>query len=179
MVVGKGQRYRYVGPSDVRSVALQGDEGYLVQFPSDFDRWITTIGDRDLAEPFTYVVDVEGVLRLAPRHSEHVACARGCEVLGAGEVMFVRQPVGWVVSEITNQSTGYCPDPGSWPAVAAAVERAGLAHPGGFTSLFVFRRCPRCQERNVVKDGDFVCAVCGGELPAEWNVDALPPEGGP
>ena len=29
--------------------------------------------------------------------------------------------------------------------------------------------CPRCGERNVVKDGWFVCGVCGADLPAGWN----------
>jgi hypothetical protein len=28
---------------------------------------------------------------------------------------------------------------------------------------------PKCHERNVVKDGYFVCAICGGELPSPWN----------
>jgi hypothetical protein len=170
-VVGEGWRYRYVGPADVRSAALRGDEGYLVWSLGDFERWVATGSSRDLAEPFTYVVDAEGVLRLAPRRSEHVACAGGGEVLGAGEVTFARERDGWMVSEISNQSTGYCPDIGSWPAVAAALDQAGLAHPDGFTSRFLFRRCPRCQERNVVKEDDFVCAACGSDLPQAWNVD--------
>jgi hypothetical protein len=87
-VVGEGWRYRYVGPADVRSAALRGDEGYLVRSLDDFGHWLAAVSGRDLAEPFTYVVDVDGVLRLAPRRSEHVACAGGGEVLGAGEVTF-------------------------------------------------------------------------------------------
>jgi hypothetical protein len=162
----------------VRSAALRGDEGCLIRSLDEFERWVATVSGRDLAEGFTYVVDVEGVLRLAPRCSEHVACAGGGEVLGAGEVTFARQRDGWVVSEVSNQSTGYCPDIGSWSAVATALDRAGLARPGGFTSVFVFRRCPRCQERNVVKEGDFVCAACGGDLPEEWNVDPSRDDGG-
>jgi hypothetical protein len=80
--------------------------------------------------------------------------------------MFVR--LGEVV-EITNQSTGYCPEPESWPAVAASLDRAGIAHPGRFTHEVIFRRCTSCGERSIVKDGWFACAVCGGELPALWN----------
>ena len=31
------------------------------------------------------------------------------------------------------------------------------------------RHCEGCGERNVVRDGWFVCGVCGADLPAEWN----------
>jgi hypothetical protein len=103
-----------------------------------FVDWVRTVETRDLVGPFTYVVDVDGVLRLAPRRSEHVACAGGGKVLAAGEVALVWCPAGWTVSEVSNQSTGYCPDPSSWSAVAAALDRAGLDRPGGFTSKFVF-----------------------------------------
>lgn len=75
-----------------------------------------------------------------------------------------------MVSEVSNHSTGYCPDPDSWDAVGGALDRAGLGHPGTFTGPVVFRRCPRCHERNLVKDDDFACAVCGAELPRIWNL---------
>ena len=70
---------------------------------------------------------------------------------------------------VSNQSTGYCPDVRCWPAVATALERAGLAHPGRFTTAIIFRRCPACGERNLVKDDHYVCALCDAELPAAWN----------
>ncbi|GAA1367500.1 hypothetical protein GCM10009661_21870 [Catellatospora chokoriensis] len=90
-------------------------------------------------------------------------------MLAAGEIIFCRDRAEWAVDEITNQSTGYCPDPGSWTAVAAALDAAGLRHPAGFTQQYVFRRCPGCGERNIVKEDDFVCAVCDADLPTEWN----------
>ena len=71
--------------------------------------------------------------------------------------------------EVSNQSTGYCPEPESWPAVAAALGRIGVRHPGQFTTEVVFRRCVKCGERNVVKGGWFVCGVCEAELPQQWN----------
>jgi hypothetical protein len=71
------------------------------------------------------------------------------------------------VVEASNQSTGYCPEPESWTAVAAALDRIGVPHPGGFTLEIMFRRCPKCGERNMVKDGWF---ACGAELPKEWNL---------
>jgi hypothetical protein len=152
-------RYRYVGPADVAAAATTGP-GRAVRSAADFTSWASAGPG-----PFTYVVDLSGVLRLAPRESEHVACAEGGEVLAAGEVSFTRDGGGWRISEVSNQSTGYCPDPSCWPAVAAAAERAGFGHPGGFTAEFVFRRCPGCGQICVVKEGDFTCAVCGSPLP--------------
>src|SRR6185503_7650273 len=121
-------------------------------------------GDRDAA---TFVVDREGVLRLADRRSEHVACAGGEEVLSAGEIFFAGR--GAEVVEVSNLSTGYCPEPSSWPAVAHALESAGIAHPGRFTAEMIFRRCTACGERNLVKDEVFVCAICDADLPGAWN----------
>jgi hypothetical protein len=164
-------RYRYVGPPDVLSAVRPGGEGRLIGSPADLAAWLMTRGEDERAEPVTFVIDLGGALRLAPRRSEHVACADGASVLSAGEITFLRDQGRWTVSEISNQSTGYCPDPDSWPAVAAALDRAGLEHPGGFTDPVVFRRCPECEERNLVKDAFFACAVCGADLPEAWNFD--------
>ncbi|MGW7278393.1 hypothetical protein ACWGIV_08810 [Streptomyces sp. NPDC054844] len=43
-------------------------------------------GPAEAAEPFTYVVGHDGLPRPAPRRGEHVACAGGPDVLGAGEI---------------------------------------------------------------------------------------------
>ncbi|MEU4694834.1 hypothetical protein [Actinoplanes sp. NPDC023714] len=149
-------RYRYVGPEQVRLAAGTGPGSPL---PAGGPG------------PYTYVVDLEGSLLLAPRQTEHVACASGRDVLAAGEISFAPDPRGgWMVDEVSNQSTGYCPQPSCWPAVAAALDRAGVRHPGGFTAEFEFRRCPGCGTLNLVKEGDLTCAVCEGPLPEEWNV---------
>jgi hypothetical protein len=50
-----------------------------------------------------------------------------------------------------------------------AFDTLGVAHPGDFTGKVVFRRCPACGERNIVRDDDFACALCDGALPADWN----------
>ncbi|MFJ9708725.1 hypothetical protein [Streptomyces sp. NPDC101234] len=146
--------------------------GSLITSVSDFSTWVGRQSPAELAEPFTYVVGLDGRLRLAPRRSEHVACAGGAAVLGAGEITFVREADHWTVGEVSNQSTGYCPDVTSWPAVARALDRIPLGHPAGFTYEVVFRRCPRCAEHNIVREADFVCVFCGSELPTTWNVDA-------
>jgi hypothetical protein len=166
------RRYEYVGPPEVRrsADAAGGPGGTRVRSTADLDRWTASNDDGD-AGPFTYVVDADGTLLLAPRRSEHVACAGGSAVLAAGEITFARDDDGWLVSEVSNQSTGYCPDVTSWPAVAAALDRAGLRRPDRFTVAFVFRRCPSCGGTNIVKDGDYTCDVCEADLPLQWNFD--------
>ncbi|MFD9409714.1 hypothetical protein ACFWBN_22235 [Streptomyces sp. NPDC059989] len=163
--------YRYVGPAELRTLVRQGGEGRSIHSSADFNEWAATQTAQELAEPFTFVVDTAGVLRLAPRRSEHVVCAAGDEVLGAGEISFSAESGRWAVDEVSNQSTGYCPDVSSWPAVAKALDRAGIVRPSGFTHEVVFRRCPACRQLNVVRDGDFVCVFCDEALPLEWNVD--------
>ncbi|WP_405828075.1 MULTISPECIES: hypothetical protein [unclassified Streptomyces] len=170
-MVVRGRSYRYVGPVDLRALVRPENEGRRIGSAADFDDWVSGPAPAELAEPFTFVVDTAGVLRLAPRRSEHVACAGGGPVLGAGEIGFRRESGRWVVREVSNQSTGYCPDAGSWTAVADALDAAGIGHPPGFTHEVVFRRCPSCRELNIVREEDFVCVFCDGALPREWNVD--------
>ncbi len=117
----------------------------------------------------TFIIDVEGWLWIADRHSEHYACAAGGDVLSAGEMTFELQTGTISAVEITNQSLGYCPEPESWPSVENALNRAGISHPGGFTTAFIFRRCESCGAKNLVKDDWYCCALCGSELPRHWN----------
>ncbi|MFF7159453.1 hypothetical protein [Streptomyces sp. NPDC008139] len=163
--------YRYVGPAELKARVRPGDEGHSVRTPEDLARWFSSRGPEERAEPFTFVIGTDGLLRLAPRRSEHVSCAGGAPVLSAGEMSFLQSSGRWSITDVSNQSTGYCPDPSSWPSVAAALARAGIVHPGGFTHEVVFRRCPACDEVNVVREGDFVCVFCESPLPDNWNVD--------
>jgi hypothetical protein len=143
----------------------------------DVRRWVQDTGQALEGEGHvtaTFVVAEDGWLWLADRRSEHVVCARGEPVLSAGEITFAIDREAVRVVEVSNQSTGYCPEPESWPAVAAALERAGLVTPAGFSLALLFRRCTRCGARNIVKDGCFECCVCGAELPREWNFEGQP-----
>ncbi|MET8183272.1 hypothetical protein [Streptomyces sp. NPDC005336] len=167
----RGRSYRYVGPVELKTAVRPGSGGCRISSAADFDGWIAERSAAELAEPFTFVVGTDGVLRMAPRRSEHVACAGGATVLGAGEISFMREAGRWAVGEVSNQSTGYCPDVSSWSAVARALDDVELGRPSGFTYEVVFRRCPDCQEHNIVREGDFVCVFCGSDLPAVWNVD--------
>ncbi|BDA71358.1 hypothetical protein CAL7716_055240 [Calothrix sp. PCC 7716] len=58
----------------------------------------------------TVIIDVDEQLWIADRHSEHVQCARGQRVLSAGEITFTLASSNVLVSEVSNQSTGYCPE---------------------------------------------------------------------
>lgn len=163
--------YRYVGPAELKAAVRAGSGASPIGSAADFEAWITRRPAEEHTEPFTFVVGLDGRLRLAPRRSEHVACAGGYPVLSAGEIGFTRDAGRWNVSEVTNHSTGYCPDVTSWPAVAQALDRAALSHPLDFTHQVVFRRCPACQEHNIVREDDFACAFCQADLPTYWNVD--------
>jgi hypothetical protein len=158
-----------VGPPGLRSAVRPDSEGRPIRSAADLAAWLSGRGPAERSEPFTFVVALDGLLRLAPRRSEHVACAGGVDVLGAGEMGFTRAAGRWAVDEVTNHSTGYCPDIDSWRAVGRALDRAGVAHPGRFTHEMVFRRCEGCGERSIVREDDFVCVFCGGELPIDWN----------
>jgi hypothetical protein len=79
----------------------------------------------------TFVVDEQGSLLVADRRSEHVACSGGRPVLSAGEMFFSVSDVGIEVVGVSNQSTGFCPEPESWPAIAAALDRIDIPQPGG------------------------------------------------
>ena len=67
--------------------------------------------------PASFIIDRKYNLWIASRYSEHVACACGNDVLTAGEIFFGEEGGGPSVDRITNQSTGYCPEPSSWDIV--------------------------------------------------------------
>ncbi|MEM9196645.1 MAG: hypothetical protein AAGD12_02225 [Pseudomonadota bacterium] len=169
--------YAFVGPDEVYALAQAGIARLHVQSRTRFADVLAALdlprGTDELT--VTYIVDADAALWIADRHSEHVACARGGQVRAAGELTIAPWRNGIEVLEATNQSTGYCPEPSCWHALAAALDQAGLARPDGFAHAFEFRRCPGCGTNAIVKDQDFHCAICGHPLPAAWNF-ALPPE---
>ena len=117
----------------------------------------------------TFVIDPDEQLWVADRRSEHVACAVGGEVLAAGEIGFRRVGDCVEVNEVTNQSTGYCPEPECWQIVRQVLDRLGIPRPAELTSAFVFRRCEACRATNIVKDAEFDCAICNAPLNSSWN----------
>jgi hypothetical protein len=164
--------YRYVGPKVIAERAKAQPAGQRILSVADLCDWIPASGEQADASGLiaaTFVIDQDGVLRIANRRSEHVACAGEEPVLSAGEMWFRDDGSGWEVAEATNQSTGYCPEPESWHVVAAALDAIPLPHLGRFTTDIIFRRCEKCGQRNVVKDSWFVCGMCGEDLPHYWN----------
>ena len=164
--------YRYIGSADLAEAEGEPPRRICVQQPQDVLRWIRETGQRldaGRAVIATFIVDTAGRLWIADRYSEHVQCARGGDMLSAGEMTFTIDKGRVEVSAVTNQSTGYCPEPDSWPSVAAALDRTGLPRPHTFATEFVFRRCLAWDARNIVKEGWFECGVCRSPLPEQWN----------
>ncbi|MFO0625562.1 MAG: hypothetical protein U0325_08080 [Polyangiales bacterium] len=162
------RRYAYVGPPEL--AAASTGPAPAIGSRAQLAAWITRHAPalRDEGYVVTWVVTVDGAWRVAPRRSEHVACAGGGAVLGAGEATLARDAR---VVEASNLSTGYCPEPACWSALAAALDHAAIPRPAGFAHALVFRRCAACGQRNVVRDEHFACAVCDAPLPAAWNFE--------
>jgi hypothetical protein len=163
--------YRYVGPKPLLERLGSLSSGFAIHKADDVRAWIRTLSPRAAAGSVTatFVVNAAGELLLADRRSEHVACAHGEPVLAAGEMTFL---IGDTIEvlEVTNQSTGYCPEPACWPSVATALCRAHLSAPDGFTKAFEFRRCNHCNNVTLIKDAIFECGMCGSMLPVAYNV---------
>lgn len=163
------RQYHYVGPAKIRDMARTQPSGTSILCADDLCTWLVSI-TTEQTQPghwiATFTIDVNETLRLAPRRSEHIACAAGGPVLSAGEITIDQN---YEVAEISNQSTGFCPEPESWSVVETVLNRIGIKHPGRFTNAIVFRLCPNCNERNIVKDSWFYCQLCDAELPEKWN----------
>jgi hypothetical protein len=166
------RRYSYIGPAEIKQRAQRGSHCLNVTNVSDLSRWVTAAassGRKNENVTATFVIDVTEQLWIADRRSEHVACAAGQEVLAAGEITFTRISGSIQVTEITNQSTGYCPEPNCWSVVACVLDRLQIVHPPAFTPSFDFRRCDHCGTTNLIKDNVFSCAVCDTPLSRDWN----------
>ena len=165
--------YEYVGPKDLWELIKTVGKGEKITSLQDVRNWLDSTAqtlNSDNKVTATYVVDLDNHLLLADRHSEHVVCAGGEDVLSAGEMTFTVSDSEIKVTEVTNQSTGYCPEPEAWASVEEALVRAGLENPGSFGREFIFRRCARCGLLNVVKDDWLVCVSCDEDLSQSWNV---------
>src|SRR5262245_38567290 len=139
--------YRYIGPKRIADRATPTPAGTPIRSAADVARWVRESGQQpgpDGCVIATFVVDAAGVLLVADRRCEHVACAGRQPVQSAGEITFRGGGRTVEVAAVSNQSTGYCPEPESWPAVVAALSAAGLEPPEGFALACQFRRCLGC-----------------------------------
>ena len=164
------REYSYVGPELFLDLAMKNPStGCAIQTFDQLIHWLKAQSPDRLSDESvvaTFVLSTGMKLRLAPRRSEHIACARGEPVLSAGEMTFSER--GELV-EVSNQSTGFCPEPASWRVLEQALDTIPIRHPGKFTTKIIFRRCPSCLQRNIVKDDWLFCELCGSELPETWN----------
>ncbi|MGR3274232.1 hypothetical protein ACSYAD_03870 [Acaryochloris marina NIES-2412] len=163
------RQYHYVGPAKIRDTARTQPFGTPILSTDNLRTWLASTTTEQTQERHwiaTFTVGVDETLRLATRRSEHVACAAGGPVLSAGEITINQNHE---ITEISNQSTGFCPEPESWSVVEAVLNRIGIQHPGQFTDVIVFRLCPNCNECNIVKDAWFYCQLCDAKLPEKWN----------
>lgn len=168
------RQYRYVGSPEIAQLPADPRYRYRVEVAADVERWAREtqqVYSSAQAITATFIINGAEQLWIADRHSEHIACANGQPVLAAGEITFHWDPSGVSVTEVTNQSTGYCPEPESWAAVTAVLQRLNLAHPTAFTTLFLFRRCTHCGTTNIVKDSWWECAACQTPLSPTWNYE--------
>lgn len=165
--------YKYVGPNDLLELVKTVSKGEKISSPQDVINWLEGTAqelDYDNQVIATYTIDLDNNLLIADRHSEHVACAGGDNVLSAGEITFSVEGSKVKVAEVTNQSTGYCPKPESWPSVKVALVKAGLDGPNSFSREFIFRKCEKCGLLNIVKEEWFVCVECDEDLSKSWNI---------
>ena len=163
--------FQYVGPRRLYSLASQTPKGKLLSGFNALREWI-----RKTNEPeeiwATYVVSLDCNVLIAERQYEHVTCAGRQDVLGAGEVLLSADAE---IMEISNYSTGYCPDVTSIHATQRAFARCCSTQFSGFSYAAEFRKCSDCGARNVVRDSWFFCAVCDSPLNSRWNFESPDP----
>ncbi len=136
--------------------------------PDDIRSWSLAPNNGNLE--LTFVVDPRGQLWLSiDTASMSPARADSPYSLLASCVPRVTPQQVAVVS-VSNQSTGYCPEPDCWPAVRDALRNAGLESPNEFTHAFDFRRCVSCSGINILKDGMPDCPSCGTELTCQLEL---------
>jgi hypothetical protein len=164
--------YEYVGPDELLQLVNKSSDRFLIQSEAEVRSWAKQTkqqlnGEEEIIA--TFIVDIKGRLWIADRHSEHVVCAAGAPVLSAGEMTFHFAKGATKVSAVTNQSTGFCPEPESWASVEKVLNEVGLIHPQKFTTCFDFRLCIGCGAINLVKEDWFICSMCDAELEPQWN----------
>jgi len=157
------KKYHYIGPEHILERVERKFAGKHIRAPKDVKKWADDTGQtlENGRLIVTFVIDPSGRLLITDRRSEHVQCAVGRPVFSAGEMTFEFHKKSVVVTEVSNQSTGYCPHVRSWPSVEKALEKVGFEHPGLFTTCITFGKCPNCLTNAIVKPAYPECGKCG------------------
>ncbi len=167
----KFQSYFYVGSDEILEKVDEKYEGVKINRIEDIQKWIEASNQIITNENIiaTFIINEQKQLVISDRHSEHVVCAGGKNVLSAGEITFNFEQENISVSEISNQSTGYCPKPDSWKIIRIVLNQLKIEHPKYFTRAFEFRLCENCHTKNLIKEDIYKCAVCNSDLDLNWN----------
>lgn len=164
--------YKFVGSKSFIPSADAMPERWCILTTADLASWTRQHAEETDGEgliPATFIIATDEALWIADRRSEHLACARVGDVLAAGEMFFRGRGASLEVARVSNQSTGYCPEPSCWPMVKRVLRRIDVPHPTGFDPCFEFRRCPSCGTICILKYEDDDCPVCNTALPRGWN----------
>jgi hypothetical protein len=160
--------YKYVGSQEILKQVSIEKTGKLILSQKDITNWIHDTNQKFNAESeiiATFTIDLHNQLRINDRRSEHVVCANGGAVLSAGEITFKKDKFGEIsISQITNQSTGYCPSAKSWEFVQQALLKINIDFPDFFTTVFIFCICENCGNINIIKDNFYYCLNCENKL---------------
>ncbi|KOY84661.1 hypothetical protein AD998_19655 [bacterium 336/3] len=160
--------YKYIGAKEILKQVSEEKAGKVILSQKDIIDWISDTNHKFNSEHeiiATFVIDLNENLRINDRRSEHVVCANGEEVLSAGEITFKKDKLeGISISQITNQSTGYCPSAKSWEFVKQALLKINIDFPDFFTTEFIFSVCKNCGIINIVKDEFYYCLSCESDL---------------
>ena len=164
--------YGYIGPEKFLKNLDKKYKGFLINDRNDIEKWILQtdqITDSNGLIIATFIINLENKLLINDRHSEHVQCANGENILSAGEIGFVvKNTKVEGIEFISNQSTGYCPSSRSWDKVEKAInEIEGIEVPKEFEPKFEFSYCSNCQSLKIVKDEYYYCHRCDNELYSE------------
>ncbi len=156
--------YPYIGPISILQRIQEQHQGTLITSIQDIENWLKENNQRgdDYGNiVVTFVILPHYELRISDRHIEHVQCANGSEVLSAGEMTFaIDKKKVFSISQITNQSTGYCPAIESWQHVEKAIQTLDLPKPIQFEPAYLFSYCESCQSLKIIKDEDYFCYTC-------------------
>ena len=166
------KEYRYIGSQDIIDNLPEKSARVCVTSAKDVLKWIKISKqspEYDSCYVATFIISTDGNLWINDRHSEHVLCANGENVLSAGEITFEVDKDELEIIAISNQSTGYCPEPASWNSVAIALKDTKIPYPDDFTAKYTFRKCDKCGQKNIIKDEWYFCAVCDEPISKTWN----------
>jgi hypothetical protein len=120
--------YTFLGRPDMLERALSNMNFFEIKSAADLDKISGILDDEAFQNhPQTYVVTLDGKLRIGGWVEEHVMVAQGREVRVAGEIMLERSP-GWKAAYVNNRSFGYLPHSSGLVWAKNALENAGIEY---------------------------------------------------